>query len=66
LATGRTAKPVEEDVLIINTTARGPVKRGDEDYTLDKGLERGHIAVVAAFERLTSDEAQDYWKHSGD
>jgi uncharacterized protein (TIGR04255 family) len=61
LSTGRTAKPVEEDVLIVNTTARGPVKPGDEDYTLDKGLDRGHKAVVAAFERLTSDTAQDYW-----
>jgi uncharacterized protein (TIGR04255 family) len=56
---GRTAK--QEDVLVINTTARGPVKAGDAEATLDRGLEHGHEAVRKAFELLTSDSAQQYW-----
>jgi uncharacterized protein (TIGR04255 family) len=59
IARGRTAK--REDVLIINTTARGPVRAGDATATLDRGLARGHEAVRTAFETLTSDSAQQYW-----
>jgi hypothetical protein len=61
MATGRTANPAGQEVLTINTTARGPVKPGNEDATLDRGLERGHSAVRASFETLTSDLAHNYW-----
>ncbi len=60
LATGRTAGPPVREALILNTTARGPVQPGDK-AALDQGLDRGHREMVATFQKLTSDFAQDCW-----
>jgi uncharacterized protein (TIGR04255 family) len=59
MARGRTAK--QQDVLVINTTARGPVRIGDAEATLDHGLELGHQAVRTVFASLTSESAHQYW-----
>jgi uncharacterized protein (TIGR04255 family) len=64
IARGKTAG--KEDVLVINTTARGPVGVSDGEPTVDRGLEHGHRAVRTAFEMLTSDAAQQYWGANND
>jgi uncharacterized protein (TIGR04255 family) len=62
VARGKTSNSAgQQDVLVINTTARGPVKPGDDDATLDRGLERGHLAMRKAFRLLISDSAHNYW-----
>jgi uncharacterized protein (TIGR04255 family) len=61
LATGRIAQPAGNiEVLIVNTTARGPVKPAETD-ALYEGLDRGHRELVAVFKTLTSDFAQNSW-----
>jgi uncharacterized protein (TIGR04255 family) len=61
VATGRIAQPSgTKEVLIINTTARGPVKPA-ETHALYEGLDRGHRELVAVFKMLTSDFAQNSW-----
>lgn len=63
LAHGLRKKPVEQQVLVLNLTARGPVKHRDQPGpTLDEGLCIGHETIVRAFKDLTSDKAHEYWE----
>lgn len=53
--------PVEEELLVLNLTARGPI---DNERGLDvgHGLCVGHETIVKAFKELTSEEAHLHWE----
>jgi uncharacterized protein (TIGR04255 family) len=50
-------KPVEQEMIVLTLTARGPLGRKD----LDAGLHLGHETIVRAFRDLTSEKAHKYW-----
>ena len=50
-----------ETVLLVQTTARGPIGR-DATEDLAAGLALGHTAAVRTFFRITSAEAHGYWE----
>lgn len=51
----------ERDVLLLTTTARGPIgKNGAE--TLQAGLDIGHDIAYAAFDRIVSAETKKRWE----
>lgn len=49
------------DLLVLTTTARGPITSPELDTMLER-LKSGRTVVVDAFKRATSDEAKAYWK----
>lgn len=61
---GRRTTPDNEEVLIINLTARGPLKENTQDY--DSGLNLGRTVIVQGFAALTSDEAHQSWGPNDD
>ncbi|MBX9790968.1 MAG: TIGR04255 family protein [Pirellulales bacterium] len=55
------------ELLIINLTARGPLKPepdepADCDAVIERGLTLGREKICMAFEAITSPTAQQYWK----
>jgi len=63
LVHGWRRKPVEQEILDLKLTARGPVKPADEGGpSLDEGLCIGHETIVRSFTELTSAEAHEYWE----
>jgi hypothetical protein len=49
-----------EVVLLVQTTARGPIGKGGEQE-LKAGLDLGHDAAVRAFLAFTSEQAKKHW-----
>ena len=50
-----------DEVLILQLTARGPVDTEKSGWDLEAGLRLGHEVIVRTFFQLMSLEAQDYW-----
>lgn len=58
LQTARTVADPPADVLVVRSTARGPIIGG----SLDDSLNFGRAAVVDTFMAVVSDDAKTYWK----
>jgi len=54
------ARSTGDESIKLQFTARGPVPNADR-AALFGGFELGHAAIVDAFNRMTSDDAQRYW-----
>jgi uncharacterized protein (TIGR04255 family) len=62
LSHGWRKTPIEQEVLVLNLTARGPLSPAEEGgLSLDQGLCLGHETIVRAFKDFTSEEAHKYW-----
>lgn len=60
---GRETVPPENEILILNLTARGPLSSdGDPREEFDNGLSIGHAVVVKSFAGLTSQDARSIWE----
>lgn len=60
--------PSEQEMLVLNLTARGPIQaEGEDGPNLSEGLGIGHETIVRSFTELTSDGAHKYWglNHGG-
>lgn len=55
----KTKKEDETPCIVMTLIARGPI--GDEVSSLHEGLELGHKTITDAFDRLTSNDAQQIW-----
>ena len=54
--------PDKEEALEMKLTARGPIdKEKEAKAEIDAGLNLGHDVIVTSFEKMTSQEAHDYW-----
>jgi uncharacterized protein (TIGR04255 family) len=54
--------PKEEEVVVLNLTARGPLEPESADLAdVVTGLNLGHETIVRSFRELTSRDANDYW-----
>jgi uncharacterized protein (TIGR04255 family) len=55
-------QPSEQEMLVLNLTARGPIQTDEEGGpSLSEGLRIGHETIVRSFTELTSDSAHQYW-----
>lgn len=62
LVTARSAKDAAEtEMLVLTTSARGPITPGEPEAIFDR-LNSGRSIVVGAFKKATSAEAKAYWK----
>jgi uncharacterized protein (TIGR04255 family) len=64
LRPGRLGGPDSPDGLVLQTTARGPVRQ-ESGWGLDAGLDLGHDTIIRAFLEMTSPEAQRAWGVEG-
>jgi uncharacterized protein (TIGR04255 family) len=61
LYSGRIGANSDQDALILETTARGPVSSANKGWDLDSGLQLGHEAITATFLGMVSKEARLAW-----
>jgi hypothetical protein len=50
-----------EDFMQLTLTARGPID-SSKDWTLSRGFDLGHEAIVRTFTDMTSAKAHEFWK----
>ncbi len=51
-----------EEVLVLNLTARGPLIPGETGWDLESCMKIGHDALVRIFVELSSRSALDHWE----
>ncbi len=51
----------QEEVLVLNLTARGPLSPGDDGWNLTDSMEIGHEALVRTFVDISSPAALAHW-----
>lgn len=57
--------PNQEDVLLLQVTARGPFAMQNGQPQIRAGLDLGHDAIVRSFVDVTSERAHQVWKLKG-
>lgn len=59
---GRAGDAEGPEMLTMKLTARGPVREGIGDASVDGGITLGHDVIVDTFKRLMSNAAHDFWE----
>lgn len=66
---GAKSEPGQQEMIILTLTARGPLDEGEGDTTrILNGVNLGRQTIVLTFEKLMSNEANNFWrmKHGND